>query len=127
MRWHQWVVLIAGSTGSALRAVCPHDLHIAPDAQRDLVTPQTRRDSCNARPSPSWPRPSARVCWLDIDTRRCLHHSAMVNEQPNRRHVIHESTLSTFHLQEADSLLQRCRPARNTQGVSPTRSATTVP
>src|SRR5450759_5657575 len=23
MRWHKWVVLIAGSTGSALRAVCP--------------------------------------------------------------------------------------------------------
>src|SRR4051794_34686236 len=63
MRWHQWVVLIAGSTGSALRAVCPPNLHIASDAQRDLVTPQARRDSCNARPSPSWPRPSARVCW----------------------------------------------------------------
>src|SRR3954452_9445561 len=63
MRWHEWVVLIAGSTGSTLRAVCPPNLHIAPDAQRDLVTPQARRDSCNARPSPSWPRPSARVCW----------------------------------------------------------------
>src|SRR5664280_1612024 len=23
MRWHKWVVLIAGATGSALRAVCP--------------------------------------------------------------------------------------------------------
>jgi hypothetical protein len=23
MRWHKWVVLIARSTGSALRAVCP--------------------------------------------------------------------------------------------------------
>jgi hypothetical protein len=31
MRWHKWVVLIAGSTGSALRAVCPPNLHIAPD------------------------------------------------------------------------------------------------
>jgi hypothetical protein len=31
MRWHKWVVLIAGSTGSALRAVCPPNLHITPD------------------------------------------------------------------------------------------------
>src|SRR5438045_9119930 len=27
MRWHKWVVLIAGSTGSALRAVRPPNLH----------------------------------------------------------------------------------------------------
>ena len=31
------VVLIAGSTGSALRAVRPPNLHITPDARRDLV------------------------------------------------------------------------------------------
>src|SRR5258708_19761610 len=31
MRWHMWVFLIAGSTGSALRAVRPPNLHIAPD------------------------------------------------------------------------------------------------
>ena len=37
MRWHKWVVLIAGSTGSALRAVCPPNLHITPDVRRDLV------------------------------------------------------------------------------------------
>ena len=37
MRWHEWVVLIAGSTGSALRAVCPPNLHITPDVRRDLV------------------------------------------------------------------------------------------
>ena len=37
MRWHEWVVLIAGSTGSALRAVRPPNLHITPDARRDLV------------------------------------------------------------------------------------------
>jgi len=30
MRWHEWVVLIAGSTGSALRAVRPPNLHITP-------------------------------------------------------------------------------------------------
>src|SRR5262249_33843532 len=31
MHWHKWVVLIAGSTGSALRAVGPPNLHITPD------------------------------------------------------------------------------------------------
>src|SRR5436189_6070697 len=37
MRWHWWVVLTAGSTGSALRAVRPPNLHITPDVRRDLV------------------------------------------------------------------------------------------
>src|SRR5712671_5859403 len=37
MPWHMWVVLIAGSTGSALRAVRPPNLHITPVARRDLV------------------------------------------------------------------------------------------
>src|ERR1700733_2981235 len=37
MRWHKWVVLIAGSTGSALRAVRPSNLHITPDIRRDPV------------------------------------------------------------------------------------------
>src|SRR3984893_9662619 len=32
-----WVVLIAGSTGSALRAVRPPNLHITPDVRCDLV------------------------------------------------------------------------------------------
>src|SRR6266542_5507850 len=32
-----WVVLIAGSTGSALRAVRPPNRHITPDVRRDLV------------------------------------------------------------------------------------------
>src|SRR5262245_5413888 len=31
MHWHKWVVLIAGSAGSALRAVRPPNLHITPD------------------------------------------------------------------------------------------------
>jgi hypothetical protein len=31
MHWHKWVVLIAGSTGSALRAVGPPNFHITPD------------------------------------------------------------------------------------------------
>src|SRR5258705_11921146 len=33
----KWVVLIAGSTGSALRAVRPPNLHITPIDRRDLV------------------------------------------------------------------------------------------
>jgi hypothetical protein len=37
MRWRMWVVLIAGLTGSALRAVRPPTLHITPDVRRDLV------------------------------------------------------------------------------------------
>jgi hypothetical protein len=37
MLWPVWVFLIAGSTGSALRAVRPPNLHITPDARRDLV------------------------------------------------------------------------------------------
>jgi hypothetical protein len=37
MRGAKWVVLIAGSTGSALRAVRPPNLHITPDDRRDLV------------------------------------------------------------------------------------------
>jgi hypothetical protein len=36
MRGGQWVVLIAGSTGSALRAVRPPNLHITPVVRRDL-------------------------------------------------------------------------------------------
>src|SRR3954468_23773216 len=37
MHWHMWVVLIAGSTGSALHAVRSSNLHITPDARRYLV------------------------------------------------------------------------------------------
>src|SRR6266508_3948432 len=37
MLWHTWVVLIAGSTGSALRAVRPPNLHITPVGRRDIV------------------------------------------------------------------------------------------
>src|SRR5271169_6584483 len=38
MRWHKWVVLIAGSTGSALRAVRPFQpSHHAGGIRRDLV------------------------------------------------------------------------------------------
>jgi len=37
MRWRKWVALIAGSTGSALRAVRPPNFHITPATRRDLV------------------------------------------------------------------------------------------
>jgi hypothetical protein len=37
MLWPMWVVLITGSTGSALRAVRPPNHHITPDARCDLV------------------------------------------------------------------------------------------
>jgi hypothetical protein len=33
----KWVVLIAGSTGSALRALRPPNHHITPDVWRDFV------------------------------------------------------------------------------------------
>src|SRR5947207_15932431 len=37
MHGGNWGVLIAGSTGSALHAVRPPNLHITPDVRRDLV------------------------------------------------------------------------------------------
>ena len=37
MLWPMWVVLIAGSTGSALRAARPPNRHITPIARCDLV------------------------------------------------------------------------------------------
>src|SRR5262245_44208372 len=36
MHWHMWVVLIAGSAGSALRAVRPPNRHIYAGCRRDL-------------------------------------------------------------------------------------------
>jgi hypothetical protein len=50
MRWHKWVVLIAGSTGSALRAVRPPNLHITPDVRRDLVYPASATGSLYRSP-----------------------------------------------------------------------------
>src|ERR1035437_6273013 len=40
MRWHKWVVLIAGSTGTALRAVRPPNLHITPGAPARSRSPR---------------------------------------------------------------------------------------
>jgi hypothetical protein len=39
MLWPKWVVLIAGSTGSALRAVRPPNRDITPDVRRDPFKP----------------------------------------------------------------------------------------
>src|SRR5438034_8690952 len=63
MHWHMWVVLIAGSAGSALRAVRPPNLHIAPDLGAILFTPQVRRVLCSDHPWPSWPTPFLQSCW----------------------------------------------------------------
>src|SRR5262245_57879206 len=69
MHWHLWVVLIAGSTGSALRAVRPPNLHITPDVGAISVTPQVRRVAPRetkrtiAAETPRFAdRPSAHVC-----------------------------------------------------------------
>jgi len=43
MRWHMWVVLIAGSTGSALRAVRLSNFHIPPVTSGISFTPRVRR------------------------------------------------------------------------------------
>src|SRR5271165_5042056 len=51
MHRHLWVVLIAGSTGSALRAVRPPNLHITPDTRRDLVHAASATGSWSARAS----------------------------------------------------------------------------
>src|SRR5207247_4854041 len=66
MLWPMWVVLIAGSTGSALRAVRPPNLsHHAMITRRDPIRPSARVDNCTARPWPSWPRPFGRACLRD--------------------------------------------------------------
>src|SRR5260370_30194963 len=62
MHWHMWVVLIAGSAGSALRAVRPPNLHIAPDLGAISFTPQVRQVLCSDHPWPSWPTPFLQYC-----------------------------------------------------------------
>ena len=63
MHWHKWVVLIAGSTGSALRAVGPPNFLITPDVGAISVMPQARRVPCSDHPWPLWPTPFLRSCW----------------------------------------------------------------
>src|SRR5215469_10730888 len=61
----KWVVLIAGSTGSALRAVRPPNFHITSDVDAISFTPQARQVLYSVRPWPSWPRPFWRSCWRE--------------------------------------------------------------
>src|SRR6476620_10589828 len=56
MRWHRWVVLIAGSTGFALRAVCSPNLHITPDVL-GAVDPRIANDG---------ERSNSRICSLSL-------------------------------------------------------------
>src|SRR6266481_399589 len=60
-----WVVLIAGSTGSALRAVRPPNLHITPVTRRDLVG---ERDGGNLRwpPRQQCPEPGPMLGAMDL-------------------------------------------------------------
>ena len=86
MRWHKWVVLIAGSTGSALRVVRPPNFtsHRLPGAIS--FTAQARWVLCNARPWPSWPRPSAQSCWQVRWRQPADHHlaSGINRREPGR-------------------------------------------
>src|SRR5215471_5318466 len=58
MHWHKWVVLIAGSAGSALRAVRPPNLHITPIVGAISITPQVRRVLVATTPGHHGPRHS---------------------------------------------------------------------
>src|SRR5271169_906290 len=50
MQWHMWVVPIAGSTGSALRAVRPPNLHITPGVRRDFLPAPSATGSLERSP-----------------------------------------------------------------------------
>src|SRR3990170_1764675 len=65
MHWHMWVVPIAGSTGSALRAVRPPNLHITPNGRRDLVS---KCDGSDLRWSPGQQRrkPGPMLCAMEL-------------------------------------------------------------
>ena len=63
MLWPKWVVLIAGSTGAALRAVRPPNRYVTPDIQRDSSTLRVRRAPYSSHPWPSWPTPCVQSCW----------------------------------------------------------------
>jgi hypothetical protein len=65
MPWPMWVVLIAGSTGTALSAVRPPNRYVTPDVRCNLdsFTPRERRVPGSIRSWLSSPRPSSRVCW----------------------------------------------------------------
>src|SRR4051812_16378812 len=63
MLWHKWVVLIAGSTGSALRAVRPPNLHITPVVRRDLLYRASATGSLYRSPLAIMPQPIGAILW----------------------------------------------------------------
>jgi hypothetical protein len=78
MRWHMWVFLIAGSTGSALRAVRPPNLHIAPDVgtislRREcdgVPASRTRSIRFRHRDRRIWKATiAARLCSVEVEVR----------------------------------------------------------
>jgi hypothetical protein len=64
MLWPKWVVLIARSTGSGLRAVRPSQLFTSRRVAGTVsFTPPRRRVPGNARLLSSWPRPFVPAYW----------------------------------------------------------------
>src|SRR5262249_60133157 len=61
MRWHLWVVLIAGSVSSALPLFALPTF--TPEVGAMSFTLQVRWVLCSDHLSPSWPMPSSRFCW----------------------------------------------------------------
>src|ERR1700692_932730 len=59
----KWVVLIAGSTGSALRAVRPPNLHIAPVVRRNFVYRASATGSLYRSPVAIMPQTIRAILW----------------------------------------------------------------
>src|SRR5215472_3034846 len=56
MPWPMWVVLIAGSTGAALRAVRPPNRYVTPDVRRDSLRRERDRFPVALTPGHHGPR-----------------------------------------------------------------------
>src|SRR6478736_1798366 len=105
MRWHEWVVLTAGSTGSALRAVRPPNLHITPDVGAISFTPPARRVACSARPWRSRPQHQERTL------RHSFNHSVCPNEHRLRdRQAKRLGGIEVDHQPESGRLFYRQVP-----------------
>src|SRR5437879_3729824 len=63
MRWHMWVVLIAGIDRLCITCCSPSQPSHHADGRRDLFTPPVRRVPCSARLWPSSPKPFSRSYW----------------------------------------------------------------
>ena len=72
MHWHEWVVLIAGSTASHYVLFALPNLHIVPDAGTISLTPRVRWVSCTVHLWPSWPTPFLPSCRQARPPRRSL-------------------------------------------------------